>query len=272
MKGTDIKIHVDWLAEHSLKTLQNLKDNIEDELDKYLALSLDRLYKTTAGLSLLLASYDKNLQLSFSIAIIYRTALLDCVLTLHLYIINDEELSGLSHDESIARLNEVCKSYLADGIYRLIDIIKREKELGHMSKDELEESYNHYVKAYSDFFEDYKFDGSEPIRLIKKYYSPKKISKRIINSKKFKAFESVYGKYDLYSKFEHISSVYYDLARTPTNTINRWFHESTKHLILHSVMVHALMKEIDPKDMFLSNQFSNIDEYLKTFLDKYENI
>ena len=100
MTGTEIKQHIDFLASHSLDTLKHIKGNIDEELEQYLILSLDRLCKTSRSLSVLLNAYDNDYSLIFSISVIYRAALLDSLLSAHLYIVDNEDLKEHSQEDS----------------------------------------------------------------------------------------------------------------------------------------------------------------------------
>lgn len=234
MTGTEIKQHIDFLANHSLNTLKHLKGSIDEELEQYLVLCLDRLCKASRSLSVLLNVYDNDRSLIFSIAVIYRAALLDSLLSAHLYIIDAEDLKEQAQDYSREKLNEVCKIYLADGVNRVLDIFKREQQLGLISEERLSQTYKKYVGMYPNYFKEYKFDGSEPEKIVTNFYSPKAIANKIFSSKEFKNLQAIFSKYDLYSKFDHFSLIYYELEKANIKITNEGFFESTKHLILHS--------------------------------------
>lgn len=263
MTGIDIKQHIDFLANHSLDTLKHIKGDIDEELEQYLVLSLDRLCKASRSLSVLFNVYDQDKSLIFSIAVIYRAALLDSLLSAHLYIIDAEDLKEQSQEISREKLNEICKTYLADGVNRVLDIFKREQQLGLITNERLSQTFNKYVGMYPNYFKEYKYDGTEPEKLIKNFYTPKAIANKIFSSREFKNLQAIYGKYDLYSKFDHFSLIYYELGNADIKITNEGFFESTKHLILHSIIIHVFMKIVYNNDMYIEKQSKIISKYLE---------
>ena len=259
--------HLTFLREQLDNILLHYKGKKVESIEYFSLGMLERLNNSIVSLSILIPEYQKDNRIEYSVGIILRSLLLDVLINLNLYILLKEKKEKNESPQFIVdELTQFANIFLSDGIKHTMDYMETVHEEGVINKEELQEGYNSFVKKYSIFFDEYKYDGSKPKQVIKNDLSNKKLFKTIMSFPEFRALGNIYDTYNFFSKYDHFGILYFELIRQPKEEKDSRITRSVELFFFHVFILLIILLEINEKDKELEQIQHIIGDKMKTII------
>ncbi len=193
--------------ENDIKVIDNLTSKALDLLignqnviARFVYCAIQKLNKVNSTIQLLYPKLSPNSDLEFSIGILLRAVLMDCIQANHLAFIIQNDVNKSSEDV-FADLRKKSISFTSDGIENVINKLNSERNID-IEKTEL------IIQNILNLFPDVvNFNTNENRYSKKKEYKFKLFN--LYNDSKSEQFperEDAYKMYSFYSKYDHLSN------------------------------------------------------------------
>ncbi len=197
MKTTQDQISFIYIT--AIKCLEELKGN-QDSFKRFLYCSFDKIYMCFESLNILHQQLEINPNVEYSMGIILRSVLMNCIMIQNLRFISlGMKTDQSNYNEIKALLDKTSLKFIADGTD---NIIKDFEFYEKMPNEERIQTANKIAKQFPGVFT-YK-DGLPP-KLNKEY---KVNLRQIFKDTRHPSLpwgNSVYNHYSFYSKYDHLS-------------------------------------------------------------------
>jgi hypothetical protein len=173
------------------------------------AIFLERFYYISKAIELLLGLYKVDLNYKLPLGVILRTGLSDFMTFFYIILIIEEQYPDVDS------IDMEIKKFLAGNIQYLKNEIEWNLQEKEISPKQYEEAWGNIRKLYFDFFE------QDTGKIIEhKNISISKIKKKLGSNVKFKWASDAYNAYEIFSKYEHIGALTYDLQKVHLKSVD----------------------------------------------------
>lgn len=255
--------HLNFITSHCLETERYLNES-ELRIVQYTCIGLlERLNSSALALSMLLPLINTNQNLDFSCGIILRSSILDYLIVLNMYIhLLDDEKNERPFDGANNSLLTFCYKCLGDGLPQTFAYVNAAKEVGIITQEKREAIFNNMAVNYKVFLESHPGDGSTPKIKIKQRITARQLFIDIAEHPEIKDFARIYDSYVGYSKYDHFSTLYFDVSRlTHIQKISQ-ISKAVEHLIDSLSFLHMILRLHSGDDKFLNLQSDVASKYL----------
>jgi hypothetical protein len=208
-KITNIPKHIEIIDSVSKRSYELLQCK-QDVILIFVYCSIQKLNKINSVIKGLYPNMNSQNDIEFSLGILIRSLLMDCILVNNLSWIIEKETekakeSGFTQEikEKIQiELEKKCKIFLADGLDFVVNSINKETNIDVDKKEKL-------IEGLLNEFPEVQKDKKIPNKYIKPkdYIFSLSILHNISKSDKAPYRESMYFLYDYYSKYDHLSNL-----------------------------------------------------------------
>ncbi len=252
--------HLNFVRAHAEKTIKEIgvKHHTE-QLEIYLMLMLDRLHNSTKGIIKLFPSFLKRDNYEYPLALIFRSQLMDTLMTFNLYI-KLNEVGNLNNSEIKDELNSMSERFLAEGIIYVLKAMEEDRKFELISEDEIKKVYKDIYSQCRPYMEIYDGNGTP---LLKKYQvvQLKQLGTKIKAHPTYKNMASISSVYDLFSKYAHFGIYSYYVANNDVALKRDRINRCVEFNSIHSMMLHMLIRETFLDHTFLPEHSDIIAQF-----------
>jgi len=247
--------HLGFLQESSNKTCNYLYDKDLNVIQFFCLGLLRRIDDTTTTTKVLFELLPNNDKHEFTIGIMFRTLILDTLISMNLFeLISDLKLKAKSKEEIDKEVIEFCNIFLSDGLNTTINYIDDAEKLKITTNIQTKAAFKNMGNIYNAFFENYQNDGSRPILKYKKKYTAKQLFEKLANSKNYSMLSKIYDGYAYLSKYDHFGIIYYNAINQESEYKMKIYSDAVQDFVAHNSFIHIILASN-------SNNDSIIDEY-----------
>lgn len=255
--------HLNFLQVVSDKTCQYLSGKEINTIQLFSLGLLRRVDDTTNATKVLFEFLPKNHKHEFSIGIMFRTLILDTLITMNLYkIIKDLEGQGKAEEVIEEAVKEFCNTFLSDGLNATLSYIQDAEKFGIRTKSETTKSFKNMGHVYKPFFDNYLGDGTRPALKFTKRYTAKQLFENLANTSDLKEVAKIYDTYAYLSKYEHFGIIYYHAINESLESKNNIYSNAAEAFVAHVVLIHIVLAKYSKYDDFINQQSQITNEYL----------
>jgi uncharacterized pyridoxamine 5'-phosphate oxidase family protein len=249
------KEFIDILHSISFKYVYKLQGN-QDQIARYFYCTVDKIYKCTTSLKILYANMHDNIDIEFSMGILTRSMLMDCIQGQYIFY-KTSEITNENQEQVILEINRICLSFIADGTTHFIDRVFENSELTFERKKEVSKNLAKH------FFEAFDFSGDKP--KFKIGFKPKPLSKIYseLADKDLLVLKKAFENYDFYSKYDHISHWSSEINNLDLNRKEKRLQASLLYILLNLQSLTEILR-YSTFDMTHLNEVNiELVEYIK---------
>lgn len=170
---------------------------------------LERFYYNSKAIVILLGYYKDDFNYKLPMGVILRTSMSDFMTYFYFVLIVQEQYPNVDS------INTELKKFLAGNIHFLQKELKWNLKEKKISLKQYDETWENVKKLYFDFFEpntDKIIDNKDiPISSIRN---------KLRSNDKIKWTSHAYNAYEIFSKYEHIGALTYDLQKSHLKSID----------------------------------------------------
>lgn len=220
---------------------------MDSNIRTFCLLMLDRLNLASVGIKGLLAPLEKNNKIEFSIGLIIRSVILDHMLIIHVLSIIKDAKQHIDQSLIIEEVNNVCHSYLVEGLGKQLTLIEKIKPFA--SAEKVKNIYSNLYNLNPNYFKPYNHNGTKP-ELLK--HAGSKTGKKNFDMLKeknsfFKNYNRIYFPYAHYSKYDHFGILHYEYSRQDDlfklQIMKEALNMFPEQLRYTAIIFHALLKD-----------------------------
>jgi hypothetical protein len=250
-----IKEHIIFLKEHSYFCLSRLQGG-QDCFKRFIYCCIEKIYTCTLSLEQLYDLMAKNEDHEFSIGLILRSLLMDCILVQYLRFIS-MQARDKGEEFVKAEMDKITLMYVADGARFMLSDLYDDDSFSEAQKLQMG---SQLASIFPGVF-DVDKHGHQKIKTEYKYQI-KDIYKKS-QSPDLSFGKTIYNLYSYYSKYEHVSHFSSALGRIP-------FEERKKKIDLSVAMILQNLRDLLLLSFFdktINSYFlptiTNIDNHIK---------
>lgn len=254
--------HLQFIQSAAAETCSQLYTKEINSVQTFCLTLLERLQHSAGSLILLFNAMNDDRSHEFSAGIITRSQILDTLIGMNLLlVVKKAEADGVDAPERESRILEFRNIMLADGLSQTIFYLKKAKDLGLITEDNLKTNFTNFVHTYKPFFNEYAIEGAEPTMKYPKAAGPTDLFKNLANHPELKNIASLYDAYLYFSKYDHFGIMSSQIIREPWGTKMKIYLDAYEALVAALSFLHVILAGQEPADEFIKQRLTATNQY-----------